>query len=124
MIMTVLWEKGEATVLDIHDALRNDRRIAQSTVATLLTRMEEKKVVKRREDGRHFLYKAAVTPEQVRRSVVGEFAELTDKLFSGDVASLVSQLLSVKHIDPEDLARARKIIEQKERELKNKEKSE
>lgn len=124
MIMTVLWEKGEATVLDIHDALRNDRRIAQSTVATLLTRMEEKKVVKRREDGRHFLYKAAVTPDQVRRSVVGQFAELTDKLFSGDVASLVSQLLSVKHVDPEDLARARKIIEQKERELKNKEKSE
>ncbi len=124
MIMTVLWEKGEATVLDIHDALRNDRRIAQSTVATLLTRMEEKKVVKRREDGRHFLYKAAVTPDQVRRSVVGEFAELTDKLFSGDVASLVSQLLSVKHVDPEDLARARKIIEQKERELKSKEKSE
>ena len=123
MIMTVLWEKGEATVLDIHDALRNDRRVAQSTVATLLTRMEEKKVVKRREDGRHFLYKAAVTPDQVRRSVVGEFAELTDKLFSGDVASLVSQLLSVKHVDPEDLARARKIIEQKERELKSKEKS-
>jgi BlaI family penicillinase repressor len=124
MIMTVLWEKGEATVLDIHDALRNDRRIAQSTVATLLTRMEEKKVVKRREDGRHFLYKAAVTPDQVRRSVVGEFAELTDKLFSGDVASLVSQLLSVKHADPEDLARARKIIEKKERELKKRKKSE
>jgi predicted transcriptional regulator len=86
--------------------------------------MEEKKVVKRREVGRHFLYSAAVTPEQVRRSVVGQFAELTDKLFSGDVASLVSQLLSVKHVDPADLARARKIIEQKERELKKKEKSE
>src|SRR5215211_3645932 len=123
MIMTVLWEKKEATVLDIHDALRDERRIAQSTVATLLSRMEEKKVVKRREDGRHFLYSAAVTPDQVRRSVVGEFAELTEKLFSGDVASLVSQLLSVKHANPQDLARARKIIEAKERELRAKEKS-
>ncbi len=56
MIMTVLWEKKETTVLDIHDALRDERRIAQSTVATLLSRMEDKKVVKRREDGRHFLY--------------------------------------------------------------------
>ena len=118
MIMTVLWEKREATVLDIHDALRNERRIAQSTVATLLSRMDEKGVVTRREDGRQYLYSAAVTPEQVRRSVVSEFAGLTEKLFSGDVASLVSQLLSVKNANPEDLARAREIIEAREKELK------
>lgn len=124
MIITVLWEKGEATVLDIHDALRSQRRIAQSTVATLLSRMEEKKVVARREDGRQYLYRATVTPDQVRQSVVSEFASLTEKLFSGDIATLVSQLLSVKPSDPADLARARKIIEEKERELKKKEKSE
>jgi predicted transcriptional regulator len=52
MIMTVLWEKQEATVIDIHDALRSQRRIAQSTVATLLSRMEDKGVVSRREVGR------------------------------------------------------------------------
>ena len=118
MIMTVLWEKQEATVLDIHDALRNERRIAQSTVATLLSRMEEKGVVARREEGRQYLYRAAVTPDQVRHSVVSEFAGLTDRLFSGDVASLVSQLISAKRVDAADLARAREIIEAKERELK------
>ena len=120
MIMTVLWAKNEATVLDIHDALRIERRIAQSTVATLLSRMEEKGVVKRREDGRQYLYSAAVTPAEVRHSVVSEFSGLTQKLFSGDVASLVSQLISMNESDPDDLARARKIIEEKERELKEK----
>ena len=118
MIMTVLWERKEATVLDIHDALRNERRIAQSTVATLLSRMEEKGVVARREEGRQFLYRAAVSPDQVRHSVVSEFAGLTSRLFSGNVASLVSQLISVNETDPADLARAKEIIEQKERELK------
>ena len=118
MIMTVLWERKEATVLDIHDALRNERRIAQSTVATLLSRMEEKGVVARREDGRQFMYRAAVSPDQVRHSVVSEFAGLTSRLFSGNVASLVSQLISVNETDPADLARAKEIIEQKERELK------
>jgi BlaI family penicillinase repressor len=118
MIMTVLWEKKEATVLDIHDALRHERRIAQSTVATLLSRMEEKGVVARREEGRQYLYRAAVTPDQVRHSVVSEFKGLTGRLFSGDVASLVSQLISVNDTDPADLARAREIIEQKELELK------
>ena len=122
MIMTVLWEKGEATVLDIHDALRNERRIAQSTVATLLTRMEEKGIVARREDGRSYLYKATVTPEQVRRSVVSEFSELTGRLFAGEVSGLVSQLLSVRDVDPADLARAREIIERKEEELEQRKK--
>jgi BlaI family penicillinase repressor len=118
MIMTVLWERKEATVLDIHDALRNERRIAQSTVATLLSRMEEKGVVARREEGRQFVYRATVSPDQVRHSVVSEFAGLTSRLFSGNVASLVSQLISVNETDPADLARAREIIEQKERQLK------
>jgi predicted transcriptional regulator len=118
MIMTVLWERTEATVLDIHDALRNERRIAQSTVATLLSRMEEKGVVARREEGRQFVYRAQVSPDQVRHSVVSEFAGLTSRLFSGNVASLVSQLISVNETDPADLARAKEIIEQKERELK------
>jgi predicted transcriptional regulator len=124
MIMTVLWEKGEAGVADIHDALRSDRRIAQSTVATLLSRMEEKGVVARREQGRQFLYRAAVAPESVRRSIVREFSGLTDRLFSGDVASLVSHLLHERDVNPADLARARKIIEAKEKELKEKGKPE
>ncbi len=117
-IMDVLWEKGEAPVLDIHDELRRDRRIAQSTVATLLSRLEDRGVVTHRTQDRQYLYRAAVSREQVRRSVVSEFAELTERLFSGDVAGLVSQLLSVRDANPEDLARAREIIEQRERELR------
>jgi predicted transcriptional regulator len=123
MILTVLWEKGEASVLDIHDALRNERRIAQSTVATLLSRMDEKGVVSRREEGRSYVYRASVTPDQVRRSVMSEFSELTGNLFSGEVAGLVSQLLSVRDVDPDDLARAREIIEKKEKELERRKKS-
>lgn len=117
-IMDVLWSRGEASVLDLHDELRKGRRIAQSTVATLLTRMKEKGVVAHRAEDRQYLYRATVSREQVRRSVVGEFAGLTDRLFSGDVAGLVSQLLSARDVDAEDLARARAIIEQKERELR------
>jgi predicted transcriptional regulator len=54
----------------------------------------------------------------VRHSVVKEFAGATKRLFSGDIASLVSQLLSTTDVTPKDLARAREIIEEKERELR------
>ncbi|MFL5635979.1 MAG: BlaI/MecI/CopY family transcriptional regulator [Gemmatimonadaceae bacterium] len=114
-IMTVLWERGEASVVDIHDALRTQRRLAQSTVATLLARMQEKGVVTHRVEGRQFIYRATATAEQVRHSVVNEFAHMTERLFSGDVASVVSQLLSSREVAPDDLARVREIIDKKEK---------
>ena len=117
-IMSVLWDRSEATVLDVHDALRAERRIAQSTVATLLGRLEDKGVVTHRTDDRQYVYRAAVTQDQVRKSIVGEFAGLTSRLFAGDVAGLVSQLLSASDARPEDLARAREIIAEKEREAR------
>ena len=120
-IMDVLWERREATVLDIHDALRKERRIAQSTVATLLSRMQNKGVVSRRAEDRQHVFYATATREQVRRTVVSEFSELTERLFSGDVAGLISQLLTTRDARPEDLARAREIIEQKERALREEE---
>lgn len=122
-IMDVLWECEEATVLDVHDELRKDRRIAQSTVATLLSRLENKGVVSRRADDRQHVYRAMVSREQVRRTVVSEFSELTHRLFSGDVAGLVSQLLTTRDAQPEDLARARAIIEEKERALREEKES-
>ena len=117
-IMEVLWEREEATVIEVHDALREERRIAQSTVATLLSRLEAKGVLTRRTDERQHVFRAAVTEQQVRRSMVSEFAALTEGLFGGDFAGLMSQLLSARDVDPDDLARARAIIEQKEKQLR------
>lgn len=116
-ILDVLWTHGETTVLGMHDELRKERRIAQSTVATLLSRMEDKGVVTHRTDDRQYVYCPTVTREQVRRSVVSEFSDLTERLFSGELPGLVSQLLSVRDVDAKELARAREIIEQKEREM-------
>ena len=119
-IMTVLWEQGEASVLDIHDTLRAERRLAQSTISTLLARMEDKGVVSHTVDGRQYLYTATVTPEQVRRSVVHEFAERTQRLFAGDIAGVLSHLLEAQDTDPEDLARVRAIIAEKEKQMREK----
>lgn len=121
-ILTVLWEREEATVADVHAALLEERRIAQSTVATLLTRMKDRGVVAHRVEGRAYVYRAAVTPEEVRHSVVNEFTGFADRLFSGDVAGLVSTLLATREVDAADLARARKIIEARERALRDEEK--
>ena len=110
-ILRLLWEKGEATVAAIWEALHADRGLAQTTVATLLTRLERRGVVGRRTDHRQYVYRALVTEAEVRRSMVGE---LTERLFEGDVTALVNHLLSSREIAPGDLARLRTLIDHAE----------
>ena len=116
-IMQVLWEMGEATVAAVHAALRDERGLALTTIATMLRKMEQKGVVDHREDGRTFVYRPLVQPRDVRRSMVGD---LTDMLFGGDAAELVSHLITDREIDPDDLARLRELIHRKEREQRSK----
>jgi len=107
-IMRVLWERGHASAADICEALRAERGLAQSTVATLLTRLEKRGVVKHETRSRQYVYYPAVTESEVRRTMV---SELTERLFNGDVTALMSHLLSARDMSHGDLARVRKLIE-------------
>jgi BlaI family transcriptional regulator, penicillinase repressor len=116
-MMKVMWESGEIAVADLHDALRAERKIAQSTVATLLARMEKKGLVTHRQEGRQYLYRALVSEGQVRRSVVAEVSGLFGRLFEGDVTEMVSHLLRESDVERDDLARLKQMIQQREAEL-------
>ncbi|MPY89723.1 MAG: BlaI/MecI/CopY family transcriptional regulator [Luteitalea sp.] len=116
-LMRVLWERSEATVVDVQEALEPERRLAQSTVATLLSRLEKKGLLSHRVEGRQYVYRPRVSEADVKRSMVGEFAELADELFQGDVAALVSHLLTAQDVAAGDLARVKALIEAREREL-------
>jgi BlaI family transcriptional regulator, penicillinase repressor len=112
-IMRVLWRHGEAPAAEVHEALLDERGLAPTTIATMLKKMEDKGVVEHRADGRRFLYRPTVSEAQVRRSMVGE---LTERLFFGDAAALVSHLLSEGDLDAGELAELRETIAVRERE--------
>lgn len=118
-IMNVLWTRGEATVVDVREALRPERDLAHSTVATLLSRLEKKGVIDHRTEGREYVYRPAVEPSRVRRSVVSEFTDRADRLFGGDLADLVNLLLTESDVEADDLAKVRALIEAKEEELRD-----
>jgi BlaI family penicillinase repressor len=110
-LMRVIWARGEASVSDVHEATYEERELALTTVATILSRLEKARLVARRQSGRHYLYRALVSEEDVRRSMV---SGLADRLFHGDVAALVSHLLDETDIAPGDLDRVRRLIEHKQ----------
>ena len=114
-ILRLLWDRGEASVAEVWEALYADRGLAQTTVATLLSRLERRGVVARRAVERSYLYRALVTEDEVKETMVGE---LTERLFEGDVTALLSHLLTSQEVAPGDLARLREMIDTAEQRAK------
>lgn len=112
-IMQALWRRGQATVAEVQSDLSADRRLAYTTVATMLTKMERKGLVRHTREGRTFIYQPLVDEQRVSRSMV---ADLAERLFGGSVTALVSHLLDECDVKPAELARLKSLIAQKEKE--------
>lgn len=115
-VMEAVWERGEATVSEVRDALEPERSLARTTVATLLSRLEERGLLDHRTRGRQYVYRPLLERKDVRRSMIREFA---DRVFGGDVAGMVRHLLGSQEVDPEDLREVRRLIAEKEEELRS-----
>ncbi|UCD74856.1 MAG: BlaI/MecI/CopY family transcriptional regulator, partial [Phycisphaerales bacterium] len=74
-IMQVLWEKGQATVAEVHQALLPARGLALTTIATMLSKLEKKGVLTHRRKGRQFVYRPRVAQNEVNRSMVGDLID-------------------------------------------------
>lgn len=99
-IMKVLWRNQEASVAEVHQALLKERGLAATTIATMLMKMEQKGVVAHRSEGRRYIYRSLASEAEVRHTMVGE---ITDRLFNGSPAALVSYLLEAHEVDAQDL---------------------
>lgn len=104
-IMQVLWELGAATVAEVQDGLAGEQ--AYTTIATMLRKMEERGLVRHREQGRRFLYEAAVAEAEVARSMAGD---LVDRLFAGSLADTMSHLLQTRDVSEKELSRLESLI--------------
>ena len=119
-LLKVLWERSEATVAEMQRALHAERPLAASTIATLLSRLEKRGIVAYRIDGRQYVYRAVLNERDAREHAL---VEVTQGLFEGDVATMVSQLLSSHELRPGDLARVKALVEAKEQELEKRRRS-
>jgi predicted transcriptional regulator len=115
-IMHVLWERKQATVAEVREALRATRPLAYTTVATMLSKMEQNGQVRHRNVGRVLVYRPTIRRDHVNRSMVSDLAE---RLFRGDVTEMVTHLLDGCAVSPDELSRLKSLIRQKEKELKN-----
>src|SRR4029453_17714719 len=110
-VMQVLWSRDEASVIDVQRAMTG-RRLALTTVATLLVRREQRGLVSHRAGGRQYIYRSRVSPADVRETVT---RELLRNLFDGDVTAFVSQLLDSRKLTREEVADLQRLVRDKAR---------
>lgn len=113
-ILNVLWDKGPASVRQVHTAIETHRGepVLYTTVLKLLQIMATKGLVRRQQSGRAHVYEASVPKEQTQRSLL---ADLRDRAFAGSAAQLVMQALSGKPATPEEIREIRDLLDRFER---------
>ncbi|MGE0609165.1 MAG: BlaI/MecI/CopY family transcriptional regulator [Pirellulales bacterium] len=106
-IMKVLWQRGSARVAEVQDALGPDSGLAYTTIATMLRKMEERGLVSHQNEGRSFVYSAAVAEHDVTGGLADD---LLDRVFAGSLADMVSHLLASREISPDELRELEQLI--------------
>ena len=112
-ILKVLWDRGQATVAEVNDAL-SANGLAYTTIATMLKKMEAKGLVKHRLEDRKFVYQPKVKEEDVARNLS---SHLVERLFAGSLTDMVAQLLSAREVTKSELAELEKLIQERKKKL-------
>ena len=99
-IMEILWTGGPATSEQVRRALRPRRPLKDSSVRTLLRRLEARGYVRHRLEGRVFVYRARVEPRTLAARAV---RHIIDRFWAGSadqflVGMVDEEVLSLREI--------------------------
>ncbi|HEX3951216.1 MAG TPA: BlaI/MecI/CopY family transcriptional regulator [Steroidobacteraceae bacterium] len=114
-ILRVLWERGPATVRDVHEVLDSGKATGYTTVLKLLQIMTAKGMVVRNEDERAHVYEARLPAENTKRQLV---SDLVQRAFSGSASQLIMHALSGKKTSPAEIEEIRRMLDEHERKTK------
>ena len=107
-IMSVLWERGSATVAEVRSRLMDD--LAYTTVLTVLQTLEQKGYLRHEEEGKAYRYHPLVGREAAGRTAL---ERMVRKLFRGSPELVLTQLVSDRDVSDESLRRMRKLLNER-----------
>jgi predicted transcriptional regulator len=106
-IMKIVWNRKNATVRDVYEALREQRQIAYTTVMTMMKILEKKKFLKKTQQDRAFVYQPVRPKEQVIRTMVQDFVT---RVFDGSAEPLLMHLVKDRHLSEKDVREITRLI--------------
>src|ERR1700722_19970867 len=100
-IMNVVWDLETVTVRDVYETLLKRRKVAYTTVMTMMKILEQKKYLKKDQTDRAYVYQ----PARPRRQVIGAMVrDFVNRVFNGSAEPLLVHLVEEHKFSKADLA--------------------
>jgi len=98
--MKIVWERESTTVRDVYEALLARRKVAYTTVMTMMKILEQKKYLKKTQAERAYVYR----PTQPKGQVIGAMVkEFVNRVFNGSAQPLLVHLVEDNKLSREEL---------------------
>jgi len=108
--MKIVWARPESTVRDVYEELLKRRKIAYTTVMTMMGILEEKGYLKKSAGEKAYVYRPAKPQRQVVGSMVKDFVE---RVFNGSAKPLLVHLVESRQLSREELDEIRELLREK-----------
>lgn len=110
-LMEIIWEKGEATVNDVLEALPGENPPAYNTVLTIMRILEKKGYVAHAKAGRAFVYRPLVNQDRARRKAV---RYLLSSFFNDSPQLLMQNIIEGEELSSDEWEILKKMIDEKD----------
>ena len=114
-VLEFLWKNGPVTGEAVRAAIGKDRPLSDSTIRTVLRRLEAKQYLRHEMDGRQFLYSSAREP---RRVAAGTVRNALKTFCRGSLEELLTGMVDHRVVDSGELRRLAEKIEAQEKRRK------
>ena len=106
-IMKIVWQRERATVRDVYEDLLERRKIAYTTVMTMMKILAQKKYLRKTQEDRAYVYQPTKPKNQVIKGMVREFV---NRVFNGSAEPLLVHLMEDRKLSGKDLEEISRMI--------------
>ncbi len=109
--MKIVWKTGQATVREVYETLLERRKVAYTTILTMMKILEGKGYLAKDQDERAHVYRPAKPEQAVVRSMVREFV---DRVFNGSAQPLLVHLVEDRRLSKDEIEELERLVREAE----------
>ncbi len=108
-VLQHVWDLERATVAEVHERILEDRKVAYTTVMTVMKKLAEKGYLGVDDSEQTYVYAAARPADEVRASLVDD---LVEKVFRGSPTALVQALVRRESLSDDDREEIKRLVDE------------
>jgi predicted transcriptional regulator len=118
-VMQAVWDLAPCTVEAVYEVVARKRDIKETSVRTLLRRLEQKGYLTHKEEGRAYVYQAAGRASDSRSLAAHAVRQIIDRFCRGSVEELVSGMVDARVLSKGEMDRLEEFVKARRQEKKS-----